>query len=164
LCIYNGTYLYAFRGWSINKDENNFLDTIEYLNIKNVSQGWTLIKPEDPGMTWYSCSNSIATVLANDKILICGGFNNNTINSNFTNSSNGSNNSNSKYYNFTFIYDPIKKCVFRSKDLAKSACFNSNGTIYDNNVYLIDWKNETNKQYGVHIYDIQNNNWKFNQS
>jgi hypothetical protein len=150
ICIYNKQYLYAFRGGSnvseTHSNSNSFLDTIEYLDITHITQGWNLIRVEDPGMSWISCTYSIATVLNENKILICGGL------------AQGN-----KMLNCSYIYDPVKKTVYKSKDILRSALFNSNGTVYENNVFLIDFKNDTNKPFGVHIYDIENNMWKFNQ-
>jgi hypothetical protein len=154
LCVYNGVYLYAFRGWGYSKEDSTHLDTIEFLNVKQLSNGWVLIKPEDPGMTWLPGSNSVATVLTSNQILICGGS------SSYLNQ----NSSGNKFNNYTFIYDPVRKSVYRSKDMVKSAAFNTNGTVYENSVILIDWKNETGKPFGVHVYDVENKIWKFNQS
>jgi hypothetical protein len=141
LCIYNSQYLYIFRGIGSN---DQYLDTIEFLNIKSPST-WNLFKPEDPGMSWVAARNGLSIVIGENKILICGGQNN------------------KEFFNQTYIFDPVKKSVFRGLDLPKKAYFNTSGTIYENNVMIIDYKNETSKQYGVHIYDVNRNMWKFNQ-
>jgi hypothetical protein len=144
LCIYNGQYLYAFQGWN---RADVYLDTIEFINISNIMSGWTIFKPQDPGCCWSPCYNSSAVVIGKDKILICGGYVNGM-----------------KYTNNTFIYDITKKTVYRGKDLVKGAIFNSIGTFVENNAVVIDCKNESSKPFGVHIYDKENNIWKFNQN
>ena len=141
LCVYNNQYLYIFRGSGTN---GMCLDTIEFLNINNISQGWSVFKPDDPGMCWYPASSGISVVIGESKILICGGVNGHML-------------------NYCYIFDPVKKGVYRGFDLTKSAFFNSPGTVYENNVYLIDYKNETGKNFGIHIYDVENNIWRFNQ-
>jgi hypothetical protein len=163
LCIYNGTYLYAFRGW-INSSSNecNFIDIIEFINIKNFTLGWTMFKPEDPGMCWTPSSNSAATVIGENKILICGGISN--YNNSKGNSSYGNNSSTTqenKFLNQSFIFDPIRKTVYRSIDMIKACTFNSVGTVYEKNMIVIDNKNEIGKPFGAHVYDIENNMWKF---
>lgn len=144
LCIYNNKYLYAFGGWS----NENHLQTIEFLDVHNITNGWSLIKPEDPGLCWSGISFSASTVFSQNKILICGGM------SSFNN----------KFNSSTFIFDPLKKTIFRSKDLLRPAMFNTHGTIYENNLIIIDYKNESNKCFGVHIYNTETHSWKFNQN
>jgi hypothetical protein len=141
ICIYNSQYLYVFRGIGNN---GQYLDTIEFLNIRTPST-WSVFKPEDPGMSWLPANNGLSCVIGENKILVCGGQ------------------YNQDYLNQVYIFDPVKKAVFRGLDLPKKSIFNTTGTIYENNVMVIDYKNETSKQFGVHIYDISRNIWKFNQ-
>ena len=63
-----------------------------------------------------------------------------------------------------FIYNPIKKTVYRSKDMAKSAYFSHGGIKNEdqNKVYIIDDKNETGETFGIHIYDINKHIWTYN--
>jgi hypothetical protein len=141
ICIYNSQYLYIFRGIGAG---NSYLDSIEFLNIRNPIN-WVIFKPDDPGMSWLPAMNGLSLVIGENKILICGGQRN------------------KDYLNYCYVFDPVKKSVFRGHDLVKKAYFNTAGTIYENNVMVIDYKNETGKQFGVHIYDVSKNLWKFNQ-
>ena len=139
LCMYNNRYLYAFRGTGSNGLN---LDSIEFLNIENVTNGWSIFKPEDPGMSWLPAAGGSSVVISESKILICGGVNNN-------------------YMSYCYFFDPIRKTIFRALDIMKGAVFNTHGTTYENNVILIDWKSESTKQFGIHTYEIENNNWKY---
>ena len=139
LCVYNTQYLYAFRGWTT---QELYLDSIEMLNINDFSLGWQLINIQDPGLSWGVASNSSITIYNDNKIFICGGQRNN------------------KLLDECFIFDPIRKEVYRTKDLCKKGMFNSLGSIYDNKMYLIDFKNETEKRFGCHIFEFEKNVWK----
>ena len=162
LCVYNGTYLYAFRGWINSSSQDcHFLDTIEFINIKNITRGWTMFKPEDPGMCWIPCSNSSATVIGENKILICGGISN-CCNINICINTSKTTHLENKFLNYSFIFDPIKKSVFRSIDLIKASSFNSVGTVHEKCIVIIDNKNEISKPFGIHHYDMEKNMWKFN--
>jgi hypothetical protein len=162
LCVYNGTYLYAFRGWiNSSSQECHFLDTIEFININNITTGWTMFKPEDPGMCWISCSNSSATVIGENKILICGGISN-CCNINICIDSSSTTHLENKFLNYSYIFDPTRKSVFRSNDLLKASSFNSAGTVHEKSMIIIDNKNEISKPFGIHLYDMEKNMWKFN--
>jgi len=140
LCIYNQEYLYVFNGWS-RKD--CFLDTIEFINIKDFSNNsWITFKPEDPGLCWDGFSNCCATVVAENKILIFGGYKN-------------------ENENKSYFFDPCKKIVYRGKDLIKPSIFYNNSLYFENKIYSLDNKNENRKIFGVHVYDIVNNTWKY---
>lgn len=142
LCIYNQEYLYVFNGW-ISKD--CFLDTIEFVNINHFSSSsWSTFKPEDPGLSWEGFSNCCAAVAAENKILIFGGY---------------KNENESK----TYFFDPLKKTVFRGKDLIKASIFYNNALFFENKIYSVDNKNENRKLFGVHVYDISSNIWKYYQ-
>lgn len=143
LCIFNCSYLYAFRG---NEEESN--SHVEFINIHNLSSEWICVKIEDPGRCFSPVIKSGACVLNQNMIMICGGYNNlqNGMISN------------------CFIYNPIKKTVYRSKDMAKSAYFSHGGIKNEdqNKVYIIDDKNETGETFGIHIYDINKHIWTYN--
>ena len=47
--------------------------------------------------------------------------------------------------------------------MIKASSFNSVGTVYEKNMVVIDNKNEIGKPFGAHVYDIDNNMWRFSQ-
>ena len=141
LCIYNSQYLYAFRGWT---SPDVYLDSIEILNINDYSLGWQIVNLQDPGLCWSAASNSSITVFNENKIFICGGQRNN------------------KLLDECFIYDPIRKEVYRTREMTRKALFNSNGSYFENKLYMIDFKNETEKRFGCHVYEFDKYTWKIN--
>jgi len=141
LCVYNSKYLYAFRGWT---SPDVFIDSIEVLNITDFSLGWQLVNLSDPGFTWSVGSNSAVTVMSENKIFICGGQ------------------KNDKLLGECYVFDPIRKEVYRTKDLNKKAMFTAVGSIFENRMYLMDFKNEPEKKFGCHFYDFEKNSWKIN--
>jgi len=138
LCIYNNRFLYVFRGVSL---PDNYLDSIEYLDLNYEKQGWQIFRPEDPGLTWSGGINSGVVVINEKKILIIGGQ------------------INRKNCNSCYVFDPIKKAVFKGKDIEKASSFNTHGTVYDKKVEIFDMKNEGNKDVAKHRYDIDSNMW-----
>jgi len=142
LCIYNNRFLYVFRGVSL---PDNYLDSIEYLDLNYEKQGWQIFRPEDPGLTWSGGINSGVVVINEKKILIIGGQ------------------INRKNCNSCYVFDPIKKAVFKGKDIEKASSFNTHGTVYDKKVEIFDMKNEGNKDVAKHRYDIDSNMWYFSQ-
>ena len=152
LCMFNSQFLYAFRGYALN---NKYLDTIEVLNIDELNNGWQIVKIEDPGKAWATCAYSCVTVVNSNMILICGGVNNTT-------KDKGNDSKNDKYVYNTYYFDPLKKSIYRGKDLVKPAMFNTWGIVANDKVYNIDYRNESNRSFGVHIYDINENVWSFN--
>ena len=141
LCIYNQEFLYVFNGW-VNKDK--FLDTIEYINVNNFATGWKVLKPDDPGMAWEGFSNCCSAVIGDNKILIFGGYS-------------------KKNENKSYIYDPLKNVVYRGKDMVRGSIFFNNGLFYQNKIYSVDNRNENRKMFGVHVYDLNVNSWKYYQ-
>ena len=73
LCIYNNKDLYVFRG----KDDNDVIDTIEYISLNNNRSYWKMIKPKDIGFVWIPAQNSLVLAIDKGKILILGGDNKN---------------------------------------------------------------------------------------
>ena len=141
LCIYNNNYLYVIRG----SNKNESIDSIEFINIKNMIDGWILFKPFDPGFSWFGCHSSLAITINQNQILIFGGKDNKGI-----------------LFHYSFILDPEKKTVYRGKDILISANFKFCGSIYQDKVIAIDWENKTNiKNHGIHIYDLKKKKWFF---
>ena len=66
-----------------------------------------------------------------------------------------------KVYHHSFIFDPVKKTVFRTKDLAKGAGFRESATYLQNEVIALDFKNESRNREtkGIHSFSLINNNW-----
>ena len=107
--------------------------------------GWILFKPFDPGFSWFGCDTSLAITINQNQILIFGGRD-----------------INDKLFHHSFILDPEKKTVYRGKDILISANFKFCGSIYQDKVIAIDWKNTTNIQnHGRHIYDLKKKKWFF---
>ena len=140
LCIYNNSFIYVFRG----SDKDSMLDTIEFLGLKNYNAGWTVYQPEDPGLSWFGCEFSGATSIDENSIMIFGGMD-----------------KTGKMYHHSFIFDPVKKTVFRTKDLAKGAGFRESATYLQNEVIALDFKNESRNREtkGIHSFSLINNNW-----
>lgn len=140
LCIYNNSFIYVFRG----SDKDSMLDTVEFLGLKNYNTGWTVYQPEDPGLSWFGCEFSGATSIDENSIMIFGGMD-----------------KTGKMYHHSFILDPIKKTVFRTKDLAKGAGFKQSATYLQNEVIALDFKNESRnlETKGVHSFSLINNRW-----
>jgi len=177
LCIYNDEYLYSFNGWNT---KDHFLDSIEFIRLGDFyKNNWTAFKPEDPGLSWEGFAFCSAAVVAENKILIFGGYRNdlylNHTKDNNTDKTNQINLHNidkniycnsfkeREFENKTYFLDPIKKNVFRGKDLVKGSVFYNNSLFYENKIYAVDNKNEDRKMFGVHVYDINNNIWKYYQ-
>ena len=141
LCIYNNNYLYAIRG--TNKIES--IDSIEFINIKNMDS-WILFKPFDPGFSWFGCDSSLAITISENQILIFGGRDRN-----------------GKLFHHSFILNTDNKTVYRGKDILISANFKFGGSVYQDKVIAIDWKNSNNnnKNHGIHTYDIKKKKWFF---
>ena len=59
LCIYNNNYLYVIRG----SNKNESIDSIEFINIKNMINGWISYKPFDPGFSWFDCNTSLVITI-----------------------------------------------------------------------------------------------------
>ena len=141
LCIYNNSLLFVIRG----SNGKELLDTIEYINLNNLNNGFNIIKPKDFGLSWFGCESSMAITINKNQILIFGGKD-----------------KFGKLYHHSFFYDPMNNFIFRGKEIKVSACFKCNGTIFDNKVICIDYKNTTNTKYsGVHKYDISLKKWYF---
>ncbi len=141
LCIYNNNYLYAIKG--TNKIES--IDSIEFINIKNMSDSWNLFKPFDPGFSWFGCDSSLAITISENNILIFGGRDRN-----------------GKLFHHSFILNTETKTVYRGKDILISANFKFEGSVYQDKVIAIDWKNSNNiKNHGRHIYDLKKKKWFF---
>ncbi len=141
LCIYNNNYLYVIRG--TNKFES--IDSIEFINIKNMNDSWNLFKPFDPGFSWFGCDSSLAITISENQILIFGGRDRN-----------------GKLFHHSFILNTETKTVYRAKDILIPANFKFGGSVYQDKVIAIDWKNTNNiKTHGRHIYDLKKKKWFF---
>ena len=137
LCIYNNRYLYVFRG----SDKNSMLDTIEYIDVKNYNKGWTVYQPEDPGLSWFGCEYAEAATVDENKIIIFGGMN-----------------KKGKIFHHVFNFDPVRKTVFRMKDLKRPAVFHSSATFINGEVVGVEISN--GKKDKVHCFDVKRNQWE----
>ena len=141
ICFYNNISLFAFRG----EDDNGLLDTIEYINI-NENKEWKLIKPIDYGFVWYPAKNSLAVTVDKNKIIICGGEDNNN-----------------NLFKDCFLYDPSNCCVYKGLDMTIASSFCSEGGYHKDIIYGIDNKNNMiNNKKLIHTFLINTGKWKNN--
>ena len=140
LCIYNNKVLYAFRG----RDDNDMLDTIEYIKLNSNRISWKIIKPKDLGFIWNSAQNSLVMTLDKNKILILGGEDNN-----------------GNLLDETILFEINTKKVYKGVDLVFGAAFKNQGCINQGKYFCADFKNEENNSnmIGIHVYDIKENKW-----
>ena len=142
LCFYNDSVLYVFMG----EDDKNILDTIEFIDIKNLNGGkggWGLFQPVDLGFVWHPMKNSMVINIDRDKILICGGEDNEN-----------------NLYKDSFLFKPSTNHVFKGIDLKVPAAFISEGCLYKDEIFGLDYKNKTQNHFWIlHIYNIKNNFW-----
>ena len=142
LCIYNNKVLYAFRG----RDDNDVLDSIEYIDLDGNRIFWKMIKPKDIGFIWNSAQNSLVMTIDKGKILILGGED-----------------KNGNLYDDTILFEIDTKKVYKGIDLALGAAFKSQGCINQGKYFCSDFKNEENKDNskmsGIHIYNTRENIW-----
>ena len=139
LCFYNNSILYIFRG----EDNNNVLDTIEYINIKDINKKWNIFKPIDNGYVWYPAKNSMVITIDKNKILICGGEDND-----------------SNLYKDCFLFEPHTNSLYKGLDLVFPASFISEGCFYQDEIFAIDYKNKTQNRI-IHLCNTKKNYWKF---
>ena len=142
LCLYNESILYVFMG----EDDIKVLDTIEYIDINNYNKkGWAIFKPIDMGYVWHPAKNTFAINIDKDKILICGGEDNDN-----------------NLYKDCFLIKPSNNTVYKGMDLNISAAFISEGCFSHNEIYGIDYKNSAQNHISIlHKFNIENNSWNF---
>ena len=141
LCLYNDSILYTFMG----EDDKNILDTIEFIDINNLNdnKGWIFFKPIDLGFVWHSNKNALVINIDKDKILICGGENNENI-----------------LYKDCFLFKPSTKEIYKGLDLKIPSAFISEGCFYKEEIFGIDYKNKMMNNLGfLHCYNIKKNIW-----
>ena len=140
LCIYNNKVLYAFRG----RDDNDVLDTIEYIKLNSSRISWKIIKPKDLGFIWNSAQNSLAMTIDKNKIIIIGGED-----------------KNGNLLDETVLFEINTKKVYKGIDLVFGVAFKSQGCINQGKYFCADFKNEENNSNmnGIHVYDIKENKW-----
>ena len=145
LCFYNESILYVFMG----EDDTNILDSIEFIDINNLNNlnnktiGWSIFKPIDYGFVWHSMKNSLVINIDRDKILIIGGEDNQN-----------------NLYKDCFLFKPSNNNIFKGIDLRVPAAFISEGCLYKDEIFGLDYKNKTQNHFWIlHIYNIKNNFW-----
>ena len=146
ICIYNNKIIYVFRG----RDDNNDLDSIEYIKLYNIRSSWKLFKPLDYGYVWNAAENSLVMTIDKGKILICGGED-----------------KEGNLLSDTFLFETNTKKIYKGTDMIFPASFKSQGGFSQGNYFFIDIKNEedniNNSGFGnVHIFDPKENTWIFN--
>ena len=141
ICIYNNKILYAFRG----RDNNDVIDSIEYIKLFNLRSSWKLLKPIDYGYVWNSAENSLVMTVDKGQIIICGGED-----------------KNGNLFNDTFLFETNTKKIYKGIDLIIPASFKGHGCCNHGKYYCFDIKNENNDNGGnVHIFDQKENIWTF---
>ena len=144
ICIYNNKILYVFRG----RDDNNVIDSIEFIKLFNLRSSWKLFKPIDYGYVWNSAENSLVMTIDKGQILICGGED-----------------KDGNLLNDTFLFETNSRKIYKGVDLAYPASFKNNGCYNKGKYFCIDIKNEKYKNIGsggIHIFDIKDNTWTLN--
>ena len=143
LCIYNNKDLYVFRG----RDDNDVIDSIEYISLNNNRSYWKMIKPKDIGFVWNGAQNSLALAINKGKILILGGED-----------------KNGNLLDDTFLYETDSKKIYKGIDLYMKAAFKGQGCINQGKYFCADYKNEENKYNSltnrIHIYNTKENIWE----
>ena len=67
-----------------------------------------------------------------------------------------------RFFNDCYVFDPIKKVIYKNKDLkVKSTFFGQSCTICNNYLIALSFKNNKNKINGIHIYDMKKYKWIF---
>ena len=140
LCILNNSVIYVFRG----KNDNEVLDSIEYLDLYANSKSWIIFTPIDYGYVWIPATNSLAVNYGDDKILICGGED-----------------ENGNLCKETFLFDTNNKNIYRGQDLFYGASFRYQGSYHKKEIFGIDIRNNYSKRktIGIHFYDIEKSDW-----
>ena len=140
LCILNNSILYIFRG----KDDNEVLDSIEYLDLNAFNKSWTIVIPIDYGFAWFPANNSLAVNYGDDKIIICGGED-----------------KNGNLCKETFLFDVNNKNVYRGQDLFFGASFRHQGSYHKKEIFGIDIRNNYSKRktIGIHFYNFEKSDW-----
>ena len=140
LCILNNSNFYIFRG----KDDNEVLDSIEYLDLNANNKSWIIITPIDYGYAWFPAENSLAVNYGDDKILICGGED-----------------ENGNLYKETFLFDANNKNIYRGQDLFYGASFRYQGSKHKKEIFGIDIRNNYSKRknIGIHFYNFEKSDW-----
>ena len=141
LCILNNTFIYIFGG----RDDNDDLNSIEYIDINNPNKTWNIFTPIDYGFVWHPIENSLVINYKEGKILICGGEDRE-----------------GNLYKETFLLETNTNKIYRGKDLLLAASFRFHGSCYQDEIFGIDIKNNINKpnKIGIHCYNIGSNEWK----
>ena len=143
ICIYNNKVLYVFRG----RDDNDIIDSIEYIKLFNLRSSWKILKLIDYGYVWNSAENSLVMTVDKGKIIICGGED-----------------KNGNLLKDTFLFEINTKKIYKGLDLAFPASFKSHGCCNKGKFFCVDFKNENNFNFGngnVHIFDEKENIWTF---
>ena len=140
LCILNNSILYVFRG----KDDNEVLDSIEYLDLNANNNSWITVAPIDYGFVWFPAENSLAVNYGEDKIIICGGED-----------------KNGNLCKETFLFDVNNKNVYRGQDLFYGASFRHQGGYHKKELFGIDIRNDYSKRktIGIHFYNFEKSDW-----
>ena len=144
ICIYNNKILYVFRG----RDDNDVLDSIEYIKLFNLRSNWILFKPIDYGYVWNSAENSLVMTIDKEKILICGGED-----------------KKGNLLKDTFLFETNTKKIYKGIDLVFPACFKNHGCCNQEKCFCVDIKNKNNFNNGnviIYIFDQKKNIWTFN--
>ena len=133
LCVVNQKFLFAFTGITTRNDATS----IESLNLVDRKK-WQSIEPSDPGRCWTKPSLCGVAVINEKEILICGGKSSGTV-----------------LYS-TFIYNPMEKYIYRSKDMKLGGAFNNCTAHFNRKLTMID---ERGNGTTYHEFDLENETW-----
>ena len=169
---YHKKFLYVFR--SLEKEANSF---VEILNINDINIGWRKIKIEDPINSFIPTIKSGIAQFNDNTLIICGGYliNEEPEETSFLNWNNLIGGDDNKPQNkrdrnkkkeisdYCYLYNIVTNTIYRTKNLEKPASFTYNGIYLEtqNKIIFMDEKNITKKQFGLHIFDMNNKKWSF---
>ena len=169
---YHKKFLYVFR--SLEKEANSF---VEILNINDINVGWRKIKIEDPINSFIPTIKSGIAQFNDNTLIICGGYliNEEPEETSFLNWNNLIGGDDNKPQNkrdrnkkkeisdYCYLYNIVTNTIYRTKNLEKPASFTYNGIYLEsqNKIIFMDEKNITKKNFGLHIFDMNNKKWSF---
>ena len=169
---YHKKFLYVFR--SLEKEANSF---VEILNINDINVGWRKIKIEDPINSFIPSIKSGIAQFNDNTLIICGGYliNEEPEETSFLNWNNLIGGDDNKPQNkrdrnkkkeisdYCYLYNIVTNTIYRTKNLEKPASFTYNGIYLEsqNKIIFMDEKNITKKNFGLHIFDMNNKKWSF---
>ena len=169
---YHKKFLYTFR--SLEKEANSF---VEILNINDLTEGWRKIQIEDPINSFIPAIKSGIAQFNDNTLIICGGYlineeheepsflswNNLIGNSDNSSQNKKFGNKKKEISDYCYLFNIVTNTLYRTKNLERPASFTYNGIYLENQgkIVFMDEKNTIKKQFGLHIFEMNNKKWSF---